>query len=368
MTPSVGIRALSVAFPSVRRTNDFWRRRHPELVATAERATLARVWKEHERGPAATEAFDAEMAPYLRDPFRGTIHRRVLGPGESALGLEVRVAREALAIAELEPKDVECLLVTSFLPDQIGIGNATFLAKALELRGAAFNLETACTSAPAALQTATALVRSGEYERVMVVVSCTYSRVAQEDDTLGWFMGDGAAAFIVGREAEGRGVLATRIVNTAATCNTFYYDLFDDPAKGLKVRIQAHERTGRVLRDTSQPYLLECCQGAMGKAGVGLEDIAFFVFNTPTAWYGAFCARALGVSPARTLTTYPEYANIGPALLPVNLHRAARDGRIKPGDLVLAYSIGSASSAGAVVMRWGDVALGAAPREPEVID
>ena len=42
----------------------------------------------------------------------------------------------------------------------------------------------------------------------------------------------------------------------------------------------------------------------------------------------------------------------------MNLYRAAASGRLKPGDLVLLYTIGSVSSAGALVMRWGDVALG----------
>jgi 3-oxoacyl-[acyl-carrier-protein] synthase-3 len=49
---------------------------------------------------------------------------------------------------------------------------------------------------------------------------------------------------------------------------------------------------------------------------------------------------------------------VGPALLPVNLHRAASSGRLRPDDLVLLYTVGSVSSAGAVVLRWGDVALG----------
>jgi len=91
---------------------------------------------------------------------------------------------------------------------------------------------------------------------------------------------------------------------------------------------------------------------------VKLSEIDFFVFNTPTAWYGEFCRRSLGIPEERSVDTYPEFANVGPALLPVNLYRAAQSGRLRPGDLVLVYTIGSVSSAGALVMRWGDVALG----------
>ena len=53
------------------------------------------------------------------------------------------------------------------------------------------------------------------------------------------------------------------------------------------------------------------------------------------------------------------FAGLRPPALPTtNLHHAAREGRLAPGDLVLVYAVGSASSAMASVLRWGDVALG----------
>jgi 3-oxoacyl-[acyl-carrier-protein] synthase-3 len=63
------------------------------------------------------------------------------------------------------------------------------------------------------------------------------------------------------------------------------------------------------------------------------------------------------------VNTYPRFANVGPALLPVNLHDAAP--RLHAGDHVLVFSIGSVSTAGAAVLRWGDVALGPAIAPPE---
>jgi 3-oxoacyl-[acyl-carrier-protein] synthase-3 len=107
--------------------------------------------------------------------------------------------------------------------------------------------------------------------------------------------------------------------------------------------------------------LRTCSEGALRGAGLTLKDVDFFVFNTPTAWYGAFAARTLDVDPSRTVDTYPLYANIGPALMPVNLYTAAQAGRIKPGDNVLVYTIGSVSTASCALVRWGDVKLGPKP-------
>lgn len=360
---AAGMRALAVGFPRTERTSEYWRRRHPEMIATAEQQTLARVW-DSAATTAPTHAFDAEMAPFVKDPFRGTNRRRVLAPGETALSIELEAARAALLAAKMSPADIDLMIVHSFLPDQIGVGNSAFLAGALGYRGAAWNLETACTSSVVGFQTACAMVRAGEYRNVLVVASCTYSRTAEASDSLSWFLGDGAAAFVVGEVPSGQGLLAAKVVNTSVTCGTFYYDLVSRPDAGPKVRMMATPRTGQVLRDTAQPFLLECCEGALQAAGVRLCDVDHVIVNTPTAWFADFAARALGVDRERVSDTHGLYANIGPVLTPVNLHHSAHAGRIKPGDLVLMYAIGSVSSAGAVVMRWGDVALGPMPEPP----
>lgn len=367
-TTGSGITALAVSFPRTERTPAYWRAKYPEMVATAEQQNLAKVWTAGASGDPPKHAFDAEMERFVADPFRGTTRRRVLSPGETALSLELDAAQKALAAADLTPDDIDLMIVHSFLPDQVGVGNSAFLAGALGLRGAAWNLETACTSSVVAYQTACALVAAGQYKSVLVVVSCTYSRAADEADAISWFLGDGAAAFVVRAVPEGRGLLGAKIVNTSITCGTFYYDLVNDPVKGPKVRMLAHAKTGKVLRDTAQPFLEECCAGALAAAGVLISDIDYFIFNTPTAWFADFCARALHIDRARIENTHDFYANIGPVLTPANLFHAASAGRIKPGDLVLMYAIGSVSSAGAAVMRWGDVALGPLPEPPTVVE
>ena len=204
-----GILSLATAFPREVRTNDWWRERHPAMVADVERQLLGKVWRAHV--PSATAAaFDAAMARYLDDPFRGVVQRRVLGPGESSAGLELEAARAALAAARLQAADVDLLISVSFLGDAVGIGNAVFLAGELGLDGPAWNLETACSGALYAFETACALVAAGQHRRILVTVSCAYSRVCEETSTLSWSAGDGAAALLVGPVPPGHGLLAAQ--------------------------------------------------------------------------------------------------------------------------------------------------------------
>lgn len=360
MRSSVGIRSLAVNFPSLVRTNEYWRRKYPKMVADAAEKTLARVFSA-DGSSSSTQVFDAEMLPYVSDPFRGTVERRYLAPGETSVDVELKAARDALAAASVSPDQVDAMIVASFIPNSYGPGDAPFLARALGLRCTSWNVESACTGTFIALQNAYALVAAGQYRRVLVVVSCSYSRMLDEQDTLSWFMGDGAGAFLVEAVPEGEGLLATKLVSTADTCGAFVVDLIHEPGAEPRPRMRLGDQSGRLPRDTSAEYLHACCDHVLRDAGVSKDEISCFVFNTPVAWFHMFGARALEVDPKKTLSTYPMFANMGPALTPVNLYHAASAGMIKPGDLVMCFGIGFASNAAACVMRWGDVALGPPP-------
>lgn len=359
MKGGVGIRALALAYPETVRTNDYFRQNQAQVVATAEQKSLSRVWSP-QPSAAAKDVFNEEMGPFMGDVFRGTEQRRVLGT-QSIFALELRAAREALAAAAMTASDVELLLVAGFLPEALGVGDAAYLARELGLKGAAWNFESACSGALVGLQTACAMVRAGEYRNALVVVSCNYSQTAEETDSLGWSCGDGAAAFLVSAMPEGQGVLGSKSLHTGSTCGSMYYEMVAQPDGPPRMVFKASPEAGKLIKEGSESSLRAACEGALQAAGVGLGDIDFFVFNTPLAWYASFCTKTLGVPPERTINTYPLYANVGPVLMPTNLFHAAHAGYLRPGDLVLVYTIGSVSSTGAAVMRWGDVALGPSP-------
>ena len=356
---SVGIRSLAVSFPSIKRTKDYYKENYPDLVAHSEQKNLARLMSPD--GLLPRNEFDLEMRPYISDPFRGTIEKWILGPGESSLTLEYRAAKDALDAANLSPDDIDLMIVASFLPEQIGFGNAAFVARQMGLRGSAWNLDATCASTPIALQTACALVQAGGYRNVLVVISCTYSRFFDEDDTLSWFFSDGAGAIVVGSLELNQGILGTKTVNTSVLCDQLFFKVTQNEQGNTQFRLQVAKGMNKLIGETAGGFLRTCCEGAVAAAGLTLEQIDFFIFNTPTAWFASFCTCVLGIDPKRTINVYPLYANIGPALTLANLYHAARLGKIHENDLVLVYGFGAASSASASVMRWGNVALSPLP-------
>lgn len=363
--PSVGIQAIAVSVPDRVVTNDHWRRNYPEVIAKAEERLW--MWKPDDMKE-GSPAFNRAMAPYVRDPFRGVVERRLMAPDDprTSVDFEVDAVSQALEAAGLGADDFDLLICTSFGPDvkraDQSVGGAAFVARELGYRGAAWNLESACSSMLLAFQTACSLVHSGQYRRVVVVVSNIYSRVTVESEPIAWGIGDAAVALVVGQVPAGTGHLGSHSINSSLTCGAIVTDVDLDEEGRPRFHMRATKRASRELRDISEPYLKECVGVALERAGVGLSEIDFCVFNTPLAWYAEFCALALGLEPESTVSVYPLYANVGAVLPGMNLHHAAHWGKIRPGDLVLMYTVGSVSSCCAAVVRWGDVALGRLPR------
>ncbi|AKG21618.1 3-oxoacyl-[acyl-carrier-protein] synthase III C-terminal domain-containing protein [Calothrix sp. 336/3] len=364
MNDAIGIRSLAVSFGSIIRSNEYWLEKFPELIPQEKpRRVRLSVSSESSSTPNVLDIWSQAVAPYLADPFRGNVERRVVDIDESSLTLEYRAAKDALVAARLSPQEVDLMIVASLFPEQVGHGNAVYLAQKLGLHCPAWNLESTCSSALVALQNAHALIQTGAYRNALVVVSHIGSQTVEETDSLSWSMGDAAGAFIVDRLKPHQGILASKIVSTAATSGAYVHELVTDAQGQPQIRTRTGENVS-TLAETSVDFVRTCCEGATAAAGLTLADIDFFVFNTPTAWYADVCTQALGINAAKTINLYSRYANIGPVMAIANLYHAAYEGKISENSLVLVYTKGASATAAATIMRWGDVALGSVPTPP----
>lgn len=350
---SAGITAISVYFPKHVRHNDWWREQAPGFVAKLEQRAEAQVWE----AANAENPWQAAMAPYLDDPFRGSVERRVLGPGENAHSMEAAAVQRLLDAAGLTPADIDLVLVSCLFPDQYVLGDAIGFAAQLGFACPCYNVESACGVSVADLVMGCAMVEAGRARRVLVVTACTYSRSADADNPMSLTSGDGASAFLISPVPEGRGLLAWKGFTTLESATSFGYDIVPDPVQKYMLKMFATPDAGRALEACALKYLPAACHGALAAAGLTVDDLDFAVLPTPTAWFAEFGRTMLGLSPDQVIDTYPRFANTGPVLMPQNLYYAARAGRIQPGDNVLLFTLGSMSTTGAAVMRMDELLL-----------
>jgi 3-oxoacyl-[acyl-carrier-protein] synthase III len=363
-----GITTLVATLPRWIRTNDYWRKRYPERYPP--QGEGRKRGTEGSTSHLSRSAYDIEMDRYLDDPFHGAVERRAVGPGESSVTLALSAARQALETARLLPADVDQLIASAIFPDRVGIGDAGYISKELNQRGGAFNVEATCNGSLISYLIASAFVSTGLKRRVLATAACNFSRAIDESYPTSPLVGDGAGAFIVSEVEPGYGLLGTYSIHTGESCGTWILDTVPDEtgttAGGRRIRVRSEPTILHVIRKIYEPALRRTIEGALKAADVQLKDIKFFYFSSSVSWFTRFCVRALEIDPARTLDTYPLYANMANAMFPVFLHRAARSGLIRRDDLVLVYGFGGQSESTAAVMRWGDVALGPDPPEGEI--
>jgi 3-oxoacyl-[acyl-carrier-protein] synthase-3 len=89
----------------------------------------------------------------------------------------------------------------------------------------------------------------------------------------------------------------------------------------------------------------------MGEAGIGADAIDWVVPHQANQRIIDATAKKLGLSPDRVVLTVDRHANTSAASVPLALDTAVRDGRIRPGDLVVLEAMGGGFTWGASLLR-----------------
>ena len=108
----------------------------------------------------------------------GMKRRHIAAPDEATSDLAIPAAFAALDAAKRTPADIQCVIVATATPDYLFPATACIVAASLGIPGAAaFDMSIGCSGFVYALTTAAALIRSGVYERILVIGAETLSKV-----------------------------------------------------------------------------------------------------------------------------------------------------------------------------------------------
>ena len=288
----------------------------------------------------------------------GIGQRHVAGPGEGASDLAIPAAEEALGNAGVAPADVDLIICCTTTPDYLFPATACIIQDALGARkAAAYDVNAACSGFLYGLTSANAFIVSGMYRTVLVTgtESATNRLNWQKRDTSVLF-GDGAGAVVLEADDSGRGILSTYLGADGSGA-----DLLIRPAGGSKVLItkdnldgpecDVHMK-GAELFKRAAVLFEEAAQKALDRAGLSLEDVDLFVPHQANARIIGAAAKRLGLPEDKVMLNIERVANTTAASIPLALHEAVSEGRIREGNTVLLASFGSGLTWGAAVIRW----------------
>ena len=279
----------------------------------------------------------------------GIRFRYIAGEGETTVTLATDAARAALDTAGLDAGEIDLLIVATATPDQTFPSSATKVQAALGIDDCvAFDVAAVCSGFLYALSVAESMIRAGSARRALVIGAETFSRILDwEDRTTCVLFGDGAGAIVLGAETGDRGVLATRLHADGRHNELLYVDGGPSTTGTVgKVRMK-----GREVFRHAVVNLAAVMNEALDAAGLSASDVDWVVPHQANARILDATAKKLGLAPEKVVVTVDQHANTSAASVPLALDTAMKDGRIKPGDVVVLEAMGGGFTWGASVVR-----------------
>lgn len=277
--------------------------------------------------------------------------RHIAGDGETTATLATEAARKALAAAGLDADRIGLIVLATSTPDQTFPASATRVQAMLGIDDCiAFDVQAVCTGFLYALSVADNMVKGGMADHALVIGSETFSRILDwEDRATCVLFGDGAGAVVLSAvEGEDTGILATRLHADGRQNDLLYVDGGVSTTGTVgKLRMQ-----GREVFRHAVVNLANVLGETLEASGHRIEEIDWVVPHQANKRILDATAKKLGLAPEKVIVTVDRHANTSAASVPLALDTAVRDGRIKPGDLLVLEAMGGGFTWGAAVVRY----------------
>jgi 3-oxoacyl-[acyl-carrier-protein] synthase III len=310
----------------------------------------------------ASVVTNADLAHLGCDPQwiveRSGIHQRRHAPPEIATSdLATAAAREAIAMAGVDPAAIDLLVLGTFTPDMCIPSTACIVQEALGLDAPAMDVTAACAGFAYALVTASQFLAAGTSRLVLVVGADTNSRVVDPADIKTWpLFGDGAGAVLL--EATGapdRGLLASALGSDGRGAGLLACPMSGSrqpiTAEGAARREQFMQMDGRAVFKWAIRLVEENVRHVVQHSGLPLEAIDLFVLHQANARIIEGARAALGVPAEKMAINLDRYGNTSSGSIPLALDEAWRAGRVGPGSTVVVCGFGGGLAWGSAVWR-----------------
>ncbi len=292
----------------------------------------------------------------------GIKERRWIVGNVGASELGEHAAREAMAAAGIEAKDLDLILFSTLSPDLNFPGSSCLLQARLGVPGVAtMDIRNQCTGFIYGLATADAYIRGGMAKRVLVVGGEVHS-TGLDKSTRGRdvtvLFGDGAGAAVVVADDGPAGLIDHELHADGRYAEIL---MVEAPASRMNPRLTTEmmdegrhfpKMDGKQVFKHAVERLPEVIRSILARNGYGLDDVALLVPHQANMRINEMVTRQLGFPPEKVVHNIQKYGNTTAASIPIALYEAVQDGRVKSGDLVVLAAFGAGLTWGASLVRW----------------
>jgi 3-oxoacyl-[acyl-carrier-protein] synthase III len=281
----------------------------------------------------------------------GIRQRHIAADDEFTSDLALHACRRALEAAGKTAADVDLIVLATSTPDMVFPSSACLLqAKLGVTRGAAFDVQAVCSGFVYALATADLFIKSGAYRCALVVGAEVFSRILDwKDRGTCVLFGDGAGAIVL-EASDKPGVLSSHLHADGS-----YAKILNTPGHVSRGAIQGDptlKMDGGAVFKLAVRVLEESAHEALAANGFQVSDLDAYIAHQANVRILSHVGKKLGLPESKCIVTVDRHANTSAASVPLALDVAARDGRVKPGSLVLLQGVGGGFTWGSVLVRY----------------
>ncbi|MBI1921471.1 MAG: ketoacyl-ACP synthase III [Geobacter sp.] len=288
----------------------------------------------------------------------GIRERRFTAQHESTADLATAAALAALEQGNIDPLELDCVIVATSTPDMILPATACMVQHNIGAKNAfAFDMNAVCSSFVFGLETADNFLKAGKYRKILVVGADTYSKILDfHDQTTAPLFGDGAGAVVLGATEERKGILQTLI-----RCDGSGWELIQVPSSGsrkpitpetIEAKENTFKMTGKRVFTFATEVIPQIIEEITSKAGVTPADLDWIIPHQANVRIIDFITKRTGVAKEKFLLNLHKYGNTAAASVGLALDEYRRNGTIKDGQLVLMMGFGGGLSWGGILIQF----------------
>ncbi|WP_431157114.1 beta-ketoacyl-ACP synthase III [Winogradskyella poriferorum] len=287
----------------------------------------------------------------------GIKERRILKEeGKGTSFLAIKAAEDLLQKTNLDPKEIDLVIVSTATPDMKAASTAAYTATEIGAVNAfSYDLEAACSSFLFGMSTAAAYIESGRYKKVLLIgADKNSSFINYEDRATCIIFGDGAGAVLFEPNNEGLG-LQDEILRSngegreflQATYGGSSYPINENTFKEGKHYVF---QDGRTVFKNAVFNMADVAERILKRNNLTNEDISWLAAHQANKRIIDATAQRINLEDEKVMMNIQKYGNTTSATLPLLLYDY--ESQLKKGDNIIFAAFGGGFTWGSIYFKW----------------
>ncbi len=287
----------------------------------------------------------------------GIKERRILKEkGKGTSFMAIHAANDLIQKTNLDPKEIELVIVATATPDMQAASTAAFVATKIGATEAfSFDQIAACSSFLYGMSTASSYIESGRYKKILLIgADMNSSMIDYSDRATCIIFGDGAGAVLFEPNNEGLGLQDEYLRSDGSGREFLKVNAGGSvlPASLETIKNGQHfvRQDGKTVFKMAVSKMADVSEKILERNNLTVNDVDWLAPHQANKRIIDATARRIKLSNNKVMMNIEKYGNTTSATLPLLLNDY--ESQLKKGDIVIFAAFGGGFTWGSIYMKW----------------